>query len=147
VNHSMDTRLPLLLHARSRGFTLLEVMIVCSLIAVLAAMAIPSYRQYVMRIHRADAIEKLLTAAACQQRLYASEFSFDTHRCLPNGADEKYTFRYEPEATSGAVAFTVIAEPKAAQAADVCGSLSLTHTGLRMIGANSERLNACWQSR
>jgi type IV pilus assembly protein PilE len=122
-------------------------MIVCSLIAVLTAMAIPSYRQYVMRTHRADAIEKLLAAAACQQRLYANEFSFDTHRCLPNGAAEKYTFRYEPEGTSGAVAFTVIAEPNAAQAADVCGSLSLAHTGLRMISADSERLNACWQSR
>lgn len=131
----------------SGGFSLLEVIIACSLVAILLAMAIPSYRQYIMRTHRAEAIEQLLSAVACQQRIYSAEFSFDTRRCLPDVPDGNYEFRFEPDGAAGVTAFTVFAEPAAAQQADRCGSLSLDHTGLRTADGDAGRLNACWQSR
>jgi len=129
------------------AFTLLEVMIVCGLVAVLMAMAIPSYRQYVVRAHRSAAIEQLLSAVGCQQRIYAAEFHFDTRRCLPPDEEGRYEFRFEPEDSAEVGAFTVTADPLASQASDVCGSLSLDHRGAKQISGPSERSAACWQSR
>src|SRR5574337_1904719 len=45
---------------RSRGFTLIELMIVVVVIAILAAVAIPAYQDYVRRARRADGKEFLL---------------------------------------------------------------------------------------
>jgi type IV pilus assembly protein PilE len=47
--------------ARSTGFTLIELMIVVSVVAILAAVAIPSYRNYNIRANRSQAAQILLT--------------------------------------------------------------------------------------
>ena len=39
----------------SKGFTLIELMIVVVVVAVLAAVALPSYSQYMRKAHRAQA--------------------------------------------------------------------------------------------
>lgn len=54
----------------SRGFTLIEVMIVVVIVAILAAVALPSYQQYVERSRRVDATESLLRMATLQERFF-----------------------------------------------------------------------------
>lgn len=56
----------------ARGFTLMELMIAVAVIAILAAIALPSYRQYVMRTNRIVAKVALQTLAA-QQESYATD--------------------------------------------------------------------------
>jgi type IV pilus assembly protein PilE len=51
-----------------RGVTLLEVLIAATIVAILAAIAYPSYRDYVQRAKRSEAIAKLLEIAANQER-------------------------------------------------------------------------------
>ncbi|HLX29511.1 MAG TPA: type IV pilin protein [Casimicrobiaceae bacterium] len=63
---------------RKRGFTLLEVMMVVAIVGVLAAIALPSYNNYVMRTNRSQAKQALQDIAnreeqyRIDQRAYAS---------------------------------------------------------------------------
>ena len=55
---------------RNSGFTLIELMVVLLIVGILGAVAVPSYRQYVIRSHRTEAKTALLRLAANQERHY-----------------------------------------------------------------------------
>ncbi|TVR66963.1 MAG: prepilin-type N-terminal cleavage/methylation domain-containing protein [Candidatus Competibacteraceae bacterium] len=55
---------------KSRGFTLIELMIVVAIVAILAAIAYPSYQEQVRKSRRADAQAVLLEAAQWMERRF-----------------------------------------------------------------------------
>jgi len=55
---------------RKSGFTLIELMVVLLIVGILGAVAVPNYRQYVIRSHRTEAKMALLRLAANQERHY-----------------------------------------------------------------------------
>lgn len=59
-----------------KGFTLIELMIAIAVIAILTAIAIPSYEAYVQRSARANLEADLMTAASAMERLKAQNFSY-----------------------------------------------------------------------
>ena len=66
-------------HAQGEtGFTLIELMITVAVIAILAAVAMPSYREYVLRGNRLEAQSLLSDAAARQERWKAQNGSYTT---------------------------------------------------------------------
>jgi len=63
-------------HGRSKGFTLIELMIVVTIVAILSAIAYPSYRNYVIRGQLVDATQGLSAVRANMERYYQDNRSY-----------------------------------------------------------------------
>jgi type IV pilus assembly protein PilE len=126
------------LHARLRGFTLIEVMIVVAVVAVLASIALPSYQEHVRKSRRVDAQAAMLELAQAMERAYTINNAYpDT---LPAGvADRVANFYTLTLSAQTAQTYTLQAVPTAKQSADSCSTLTLTHTGARTPGTAG-----CW---
>ncbi len=77
------------LSARVRGFTLIEVMIVVAIVAILAMVALPSYREYVLRGRLVDASNMLAAGGANMERYFESNRTYavsgtNTPPCSPS---------------------------------------------------------------
>lgn len=129
------------------GFTLLELVTALALVAILLALAVPSYQRYLQRSERAEAVRALLAAAACQERVRAQGGYYDTARCVDGAMTAAYSVRIEPPDDDRNLAFTLIAEPLRPRPGDRCGSLSLDQAGTRGIGGDAGELAACWGGR
>ena len=64
--------------ARSKGFTLIELMIVVAIMAILAIVSVGGYRQYIRRANRVDATSALLRVSAAQERFYLQNDRYAT---------------------------------------------------------------------
>jgi type IV pilus assembly protein PilE len=118
---------------KSRGFTLIEVMIVVVIIAILASIAIPSYREYVIRSHRRAAQAEMAAIATRELQYFASERAFadesELGYVLPPEVAENYDFTITPSLSGSVPTFTIDFEAKGSQLRD--GDLSLNSEGVK----------------
>jgi len=62
--------------ARAGGFTLVELAVTMVIAAILAAVAIPAYSNYVRKAHRAEAKSTLLDLASLEERYYTTNNNY-----------------------------------------------------------------------
>jgi len=65
-----------------KGFTLIEVLIVITVIAILLTIAVPSYREHVRASQRFDATSTMLTIAAAQEQYRSNNTTYGTLAAL-----------------------------------------------------------------
>ena len=156
------------------GFTLVEVFIVVALVAIVASIAIPSYRDYILRSKRSAARQVLMEAAQYLERNYTTAGCYDyadTTSCLaragtaavqpssllraPSEGRQSYLVTWT--FANAGQAYTLTATPCGDAGANcpagsettftdpTCGALTLTQTGLRGKVGGSGDIATCWQ--
>lgn len=122
------------------GFTLIELMITVAVIAILLAVAYPSYESYIRRANRAAAQAVLQDVAARQQqnlldtRLYvAGTDPAATGAVIPSKVTSTYTVSMVVSNAAGTPpTFTLTATPIGRQALDTeCGTMTLNQAGVK----------------
>lgn len=142
-------------HLRNKGFTLIELMTVGAIVALLAAIAIPSYDNFIKKSRRSSAKSILLEIAAKQENYFADHKRYaasaaslgypanplyidgDGNVAATSQADSTYSVTVSQTNTFD---FTATATATAVQAGDSdCASFSIDNRGSR-----SATHTDCW---
>ena len=134
----------------SKGFTLIELMIVVAIVAILAAVAVPNYQNYVLRSQRTVAINALLDLGSRQARFYTTNNGYANNMAaLGYAADPTILPRpglglYSLGVTTAtATTFSLTATRMGNQRNDTCGNYTYTDLGVK--GVSIGTVIACWQ--
>lgn len=143
---------------RSGGFTLIEAMTVVVVLAILAAIAVPSYRSYLLRAQRTEATTTLLRIAAAQEKYFLQHNRYTADLAAPSPAGLGQPVVTERGFYDISVALTepdgsgfrVTARPRpgGGQRDDsLCTRFSLDHNGLRGAwnAADADVTASCWR--
>ncbi len=135
---------------KARGFSLIELMITIAIVAIIAAIAIPSYTDYVRKGRRSQAISELGRLQMDLERWRADNPSYAN--CTGTGCNGNGT--YPTVATldyytvtisdTTPTAYKLTAEPKGAQRSDACGNFIITYSNGTPVKSTSTSAQRCW---
>lgn len=143
----------------SKGFTLIELMIVVVIVGILTIIALPSYQAYVLKSHRTAAINAILDLASREARYYTTNnvyttdmtaLGYSVSTAFPVTMGTGGTAYYNLSVTSVTAGtsttpadFTLNAAPVGNQVNDTCGTYTYTSLGIK--GITSGSLADCWK--
>jgi len=145
------------------GFTVIELAIVVTIVAILAIIAIPTYQSSVRQGRRGDAKGDLVQLAQFLERCYTNSSTYlactqvspanvvivPYNTSPQNAALTNQTINYNITFSAGPTrtTYTLTAAPVVGsdQAKDPCGALSLDNTGTKTsVGTNGGAGTTCW---
>ena len=147
------------MRSRVKGFTLIEVLIVLVIIGILTAIAIPAYRQYVVRAARHQAEATMLNLSQMEERYYSNNYNYYAVTAVapapePNGwsnfsGDGMSVRKYDiavyvpnPNNNTNPASYLIQASPSNGFDDPDCGILTLDNMGLK--GNAQGSVATCW---
>ncbi len=147
---------------KNAGFTLIEVLIVCAIIAILAAVALPSYQDSVRKTKRAEGKAALLQVMQQQERFYSQNTTYAAFTAAASAGFKTYSgesgagkanYQITGAACGGVTTLAdcviLTATPSTGSHVFVdtqCQTLTLTNLGVRGVtgGATMSAID-CWK--
>lgn len=133
-------------HAASRGWSLIELMVVVAVLTALTLAAVPAWRTALLRAHRVEATSALVSLATAQERHYLQHntYAADIDAAPPDGLGLPTTTPGGHYAiaitTADAATFAATATAQGRQAHDAhCAEFGIDATGSRTATNND-----CW---
>lgn len=130
---------------RQNGFTLIELVIVITVVGILMALAIPSYTRYLVRASRQSMQADLVQMANVQEKIYLNSNAYTGSVTNPydgtstgglgrtgTSVDGMYTYTVTPNTPSQSYTLTATPVVGTRQAKD--GTLTLSSNGVRTWG-------------
>tara|TARA_B110000902_G_scaffold211689_1_gene242519 strand:+ start:122 stop:532 length:411 start_codon:yes stop_codon:yes gene_type:complete len=128
---------------RTSGVTLIELLIVFTIVGLLASIAYPSYQQYFVKANRGAVQQFLLKAASVQHQYflasngssYANQtelLGVDGLLVVPSRVSDFYVVSVGPAVQANVPAFFVAATPIEESMQSTDGILSIDNTGLKV---------------
>ena len=143
----------------SKGFTLIELMIVVVVLGVIAAIALPSFTEQVRKSRRSDAKQALYDVAAKLEQYYMDNKGYPTAANMTllgydaaafTSLEGFYTIGFNGVPT--ATTYSIQAVPTGSQASDAgcaagkacCGTYRLDHLGQKTVNGATLAADKCW---
>ncbi len=130
---------------KTRGFTLIELMIVVAVLAIIASIAYPSYREQMRKTYRSEAKAALMDAAAKAERHYTQFGNYGGTIPIPATTENGY---YSINLAAGTSArpqtFTITATRAGTQVADECGNFVIDQAQSKTVTGGSLGATECW---
>jgi len=129
-----------------RGFTLIELMVTVAIIGILAAIAYPSYLEYVRGSHRAEAQAILMENAQVLERFFTANGTYEDAALTTAQSPKSGTAKYTISATTQtASAYTLQAAPSGGHSDPKCDTLTLNQVGTTTENGTGT-LSDCWKN-
>jgi type IV pilus assembly protein PilE len=133
--------------SRAPGFTLIEMLITVVVLAIIVAIAFPSYQRWVLQSHRSAVQTEMMQLAQNFDRCRTRANAYDACGLVETFNETlSETGRYQLRLRAERRDFLIQAVPQAAgnQTKDRCQTLTLNHLGVRDTTAPGLGGEDCW---
>jgi type IV pilus assembly protein PilE len=139
--------------SQGRGMTLVELLVVVTVVGILSAVSVPAYRQYMIRVNRTDAKRDLMQFQQKLERCFTR--TNDYQLAKPDAIDACVDLPHtNPEGTYtvdftklDATHYTLTATPINGQYGDTrCGSMSVNQADQKTV-TGTQTAQQCWSGR
>ena len=140
---------------RSRGFTLIELMIVVAIVAILATIALPSYQDYIRRSQLQEAFGNLADMRIKMEQFYQDNRNYGTNACGNDGVQRvnfapggnEIRFNYQCALANAGQAYTLTATGNRERAVGHVYTLNEANAKSTTTFKGAGVARACWLVR
>ena len=124
----------------NKGFTLIELMIVVAIVAIMSAIAYPSYQQYVIKTKRTDMMSEMQNIAS---EIESRKLAQGSYRAISVGIKDEFAIEYPRQGTQLydvtitdplVAKWIITAAPKPNSQVIKDGTLTLNYQGIKCRG-------------